>query len=314
MSRSHKTAHTRSEVRHKLRKELTELTEHRETLADPENDEILAYLERSREIFDQIDHPREAAIDSQCMTVTSDLSHERSTRIRTGFHNYDIGSFVRHFNRRHLEGDGPLQSRLAAFGGELLRSDWRVVCGVPVVGGDVTVREPRERRTVQKTDIGEAVRPKTSKAGDWNVAAETPERVNQVERCLRAHGPVPLYEFVCNPRSFSQTVENLFYCSFLVKEWRAKIVMKKNVPVIAPMDKPEGRPDGLSQTVCVMTYEMWDAVRAGEGPDFAGYIPNRMPSVEVQEANLRYSQRPSQVSESQTRKPPRKKTSRRKET
>ena len=62
-----------------------------------------------------------------------------------------------------------------------------------------------------------------------------------------------------------------------------------------------------------MTYEMWEAVRTGEGPDFAGYIPNRMPSAEVQEVNMRYSQRPSQVAESQTRKPPRKKASRRKE-
>ena len=95
MSRSRSTTHTRSEVRHKLRKELTELTEHREMLADMENDDILAYIERSREIFDLIDHLREVTIDSLCMTVTSDLSHERSTRIKTGFHNGNICSFMR---------------------------------------------------------------------------------------------------------------------------------------------------------------------------------------------------------------------------
>ncbi|KAK5729932.1 hypothetical protein LTR17_011571 [Elasticomyces elasticus] len=35
---------------------------------------------------------------------------------------------------------------------------------------------------------------------------------------LRENNGVPLFEFVLNPRSFGQTVENIFYISFLIKE------------------------------------------------------------------------------------------------
>lgn len=49
-----------------------------------------------------------------------------------------------------------------------------------------------------------------------------------IQRLMRRHriadnGGVPLFDFVVNPKSFGQTVENLFYVSFLIKEGRISI-------------------------------------------------------------------------------------------
>lgn len=48
---------------------------------------------------------------------------------------------------------------------------------------------------------------------------ESEEGKRLLRKCrLRSNGGVSLFEYVVNPRSFGQTVENLFYISFLIKE------------------------------------------------------------------------------------------------
>ena len=51
---------------------------------------------------------------------------------------------------------------------------------------------------------------------------------DEVQEMMARHGvaedgSIPLFEFVINPKSFGQTVENLFYISFLIKEGGAGI-------------------------------------------------------------------------------------------
>ena len=41
-------------------------------------------------------------------------------------------------------------------------------------------------------------------------------------------GGVQLYPFIINPKSFGQTVENLFYVSFLIRDGSAGVQMDDN--------------------------------------------------------------------------------------
>ncbi|KAF9973541.1 nuclear protein [Actinomortierella ambigua] len=53
---------------------------------------------------------------------------------------------------------------------------------------------------------------------------ETTKNVLQISKILeQAEGRVNLFELVINPESFGQTVENIFYLSFLVRDGRASI-------------------------------------------------------------------------------------------
>ncbi|KAI1080235.1 hypothetical protein F5B20DRAFT_570606 [Whalleya microplaca] len=57
---------------------------------------------------------------------------------------------------------------------------------------------------------------------------------------LRETGGIDLLKFVINPRSFGQTVENMFYVSFLIRDGRIKIDFDENqLPTLLVVDREE---------------------------------------------------------------------------
>ena len=61
--------------------------------------------------------------------------------------------------------------------------------------------------------------------------------VRLVADLLRQHSPINLFEFVLNPGSFAQTIENIFYLSFSVRDARAKIEDDENgLPIVSYID------------------------------------------------------------------------------
>jgi len=67
--------------------------------------------------------------------------------------------------------------------------------------------------------------------------ADTTKMVRLVANLLRQYSPINLFEFVINPHSFSQTIENIFYLSFSVQDARAKIeVIGDSFPIVTCVD------------------------------------------------------------------------------
>ncbi|KAH0524726.1 hypothetical protein TsFJ059_007191 [Trichoderma semiorbis] len=55
---------------------------------------------------------------------------------------------------------------------------------------------------------------------------------------LRSTGGIDLMRFVVNPKSFGQTIENLFYVSFLIRDGRVEIDFDEHgLPALAPVDR-----------------------------------------------------------------------------
>eukprot|EP00731_Ephydatia_muelleri_P030355 Em0021g878a len=98
------------------------------------------------------------------------------------------------------------------------------------------VRKRKEPQKRQKNDSTGAVT-KPKEVLSFEEEEETTTRnVSHLLKCLKDtctdDGAVHFFKFLVDPQSFSHTVENMFYLSFLVKDGRVGIRIADGVPVI----------------------------------------------------------------------------------
>lgn len=75
---------------------------------------------------------------------------------------------------------------------------------------------------------------------------------------LTAGGCIDLVRFCINPWSFGQTIENMFYVSFLIKEGKVKVDYEENgLPSLCELSLSMNRPQPLSNT----QYQVWPIQR-----------------------------------------------------
>ncbi|KAM0670396.1 hypothetical protein ACQRIU_000791 [Beauveria bassiana] len=67
---------------------------------------------------------------------------------------------------------------------------------------------------------------------------------------LRRTGGIDLLRFVINPKSFGQTVENMFYVSFLIRDGRIEIEYDEyDLPALAPVVREEHEDESKAHTL-----------------------------------------------------------------
>ena len=91
----------------------------------------------------------------------------------------------------------------------------------------------------------------------------TAQMVRLVAEALCQNSPINLFEFVINPASFAQTIENIFYLSFSVRDARAKIEIDdaNGLPVVSyvhyPLRERDAEVNIATQAVFDMDQNRW---------------------------------------------------------
>jgi hypothetical protein len=111
---------------------------------------------------------------------------------------------------------------------------------------------------------------------------ETTKMVLEIYKSLKVYQdasegqPIALFDFILNPQSFAQSVENMFYTSFLVRDGKVALEMDEDgIPVISivdgeqeeSIDEDDGPKVARNQVVIDLDYELWKGLCATLGRD-----------------------------------------------
>ena len=61
---------------------------------------------------------------------------------------------------------------------------------------------------------------------------ETTRNVVMIYKILKENTPINMFEFILNPESYGQSVENLFYVAFLIRDGKAYLEDETGEPIL----------------------------------------------------------------------------------
>lgn len=214
--------------------------------------EALPHVE---ETFRKVDRTLEAALDAEVVAEMSNMASEETRRLERGSTlSFNVDDYVKCLAVFLAAPDNATDEPDSTFAPDSSASG---LAKLGIMGYKTSLRPPltdfmvgplaiehKQRAAVSRTrkviDAGSERNPTNLHLDDVKHGKKMTEIIQEIFKRLvaavkTAQEPVGLFEYVLNPFSFSQSVENLFYMSFLVHDGKVKLdVDEFNVPVISP--------------------------------------------------------------------------------
>ncbi|MCO5588283.1 hypothetical protein L7F22_042238 [Adiantum nelumboides] len=267
-------------VRSGYRGILQKNNEKRQNLADLRPKDLNKIVEEANELFEKVKAPSESVLDSRTLLSTSEMGAQLAQSMKVGSE-FEIDSFLGMACR--LMG-GKLQSidsldddddedmefdpsawKWDLLGFEAAKYSRRAAIADHLLGPlevTFTKRNVSKRAVAEKK--GPEVRPQQVQAQDIaNNTNETTRFVEKIAKQLNKVGGengINLFEFALDPDSFSNTVENLFHISFLIRDGMASIDTENEneEPILLGCEQahPEDYEKGLRKRQIVMELDV----------------------------------------------------------
>ncbi|OBZ89268.1 Non-structural maintenance of chromosome element 4 [Choanephora cucurbitarum] len=257
-----------AEERRDLRVKLVQQTEsRRELVAQDRGDKLYQIISKSNVLFENVKNTQEAVLDSRFMAITADINTQKVKNMSIGQENeVTLDEFVskiitasengpKHIYRQRLDWEH-LGKIATKFSKKAHTTDF--LLGPLMVEKKQVNRTKTTRLTKNKEDL---VRPQQLKEGDIKKQEnETSKNVNAIYKILTEVQPINYFKFVTNPESFSQTVENIFYVSFLARSGVVGIDDSTGQPILGLRQvlNVESIEDVVSKKQIIMGIDMND--------------------------------------------------------
>lgn len=271
-------------IRSQYRTVIDALIKKKRSLIQPNSAGMIEALGKLNDIFAFVRNTLEATLDAKALSYLGDYSIEKARNLQLGATAFNVDEFVAKV--KTLGGAVSTRDESRALNWEAigLRANQfnNQVVSTDFMYGPLAV-EKKLRKQVKQVRIirnqEDLIQPTQLQGQDLGQQEnETSANVNQIYRILDERGPTNLLEFVVNPASFSQTVENIFYVSFLIRNAVAEIDDSTGQPLLStrapPTQEETAQGLGKSQLILNMDMKLWREIIATYGIQNA-IIPTR---------------------------------------
>lgn len=262
----------------------TSIAEERENILKAESGKFEALISKVESLHNLVQRPREQVADAETLfDLTSTLfATVKRSQNSDGATPVDFTSAIlrnysdQAYGSRSLEGNDDQTQISWRNLGLLAASVFQDAAGICTMLGPMD-NEPKQRKAIvqrKRSKPTESTRPEAVKESPEDEKSETDKNMTSMFNILRKQKQARLENLVLNRISFSQTVENIFALSFLVKDGRVEMnvdengrhfVVPKNAPTATEMASGEA---SYSQFVFRFDFKDWklmmEAVESGE--------------------------------------------------
>ncbi|KAI8379116.1 Nse4 C-terminal-domain-containing protein [Radiomyces spectabilis] len=237
----------RREIRQLYRELITKTEESKRDLTDAANNGLIRTLEKANALYSKVRNTQEATLDSKLLVLSAGLGAQKARNLRLDHQLFNIDEFVSKIKTLGRTAEADLDDDNES------HLDWKCI-GIRAIQygkrartidfmlGPLSVERKQRRVTRQvrlvknKEDL---VQPTMLREEDIQQQEnETSNNVNQIYKILDEQGPMNYFEFITNPEAFSQSVENMFYVSFLIRNGVAEIDDSSGQPMLGTRAPP----------------------------------------------------------------------------
>ncbi|KAF6760295.1 Nse4 C-terminal-domain-containing protein [Ephemerocybe angulata] len=266
------------EEKRQLRQDYRALTRQiEEQQANPHSytaNDVLAHVNRANSLFDKVKQPQEATLDSNLLLLASNLGASKARAMKSGSGTFDVDDFISKLvvymggaklldeeNAGATDGWPRLRQMWLWTGPRLDGKHWRKSRRAPAMGFmyvPLSIEQKKRaqgKRAKHEKEHAESKAPQQLKEEDIQRSEnETTKNVSQ-----EGAGEINIFKFVINPNNFAQSVENIFYLSFLIRD--GKVAFETNdegEPIIYACQPPsdEDYQNGLKKQQMVLEFDM----------------------------------------------------------
>ncbi|KAJ2402350.1 hypothetical protein GGI23_000772 [Coemansia sp. RSA 2559] len=271
------SASERRNLRSQYRSLLSDVTTRKNEYLSGNTDLLIEDLERANALYQGVNTTTEGVLDSYFLRLSADIGAQRAHQMRVDNAAFDTLDYIEkvremlygstgNADEQQMLGASPNWGAIGDLASQFSRQPPRFSY---IYGPLMTKAKARKTRVKRQGLDGRASRDVSQEANIETMAEsdvakqenQTTKLVHKIHNILAQMGPINLFELVINPNSFSQSVENIFYVSFLIRDGKAFIDDESGQPMIEACEPPQ-QDDYLSgltkkQLIFSLDYATW---------------------------------------------------------
>ncbi|XP_006871142.1 PREDICTED: EP300-interacting inhibitor of differentiation 3 [Chrysochloris asiatica] len=272
-------------IRKQYRQLIYSVQQQRDDIVNTASESLTEALEEADVLFDGVSRTREAALDAQFLVLASDLGKEKAKQLNSDMNFFNQAAFCDLLfvfvgvncleEGKNQLGDYDESVALAfwekiqkeATSWTLRTETFHFVYGS--FKSESSAPKPRPRKRLEKIEENGEMPTKLRKMYPSSNQEATEKEVERILGLLQTYfrkypnNPVSYFEFVIDPNSFSHTVENMFYVSFIIRDGFARLRLDQDrLPILEPINgnqmDEEDDPSSLGSKQGVISLSLQD--------------------------------------------------------